>query len=61
VIKHDIEEEDKPEEVLDEVEDQSHVTIVSNRDIMQGNARFHQQLVCIVTHQTMIQRNVQHY
>jgi hypothetical protein len=28
-------EEDEPKKVLDEVEDHSHVTIVSNRDIMQ--------------------------
>jgi hypothetical protein len=61
VIEQDTEEEDEPEEVSDEVEDQSHVTIVSNHDIMQGNALFHQQLVCIVAHRTMIQRNVRHY
>jgi hypothetical protein len=58
VIEQAIEEEDEPEEVSDEVEDQSHVTIVNNQDIMQGNVHFHQQLVCIVAHQTMIQRNV---
>jgi hypothetical protein len=61
VIEQATEEEDEPEEVSDEVEDQSHVTIVSNQDIMHGNVHFHQQLVCIVTHQTTIQRNVRHY
>jgi hypothetical protein len=50
--------EDEPEEVSDEVEDQWYVTIVNNQDIMQENVHFHQQLVCIVVHRTMIQRNV---
>jgi hypothetical protein len=46
------------EEVLDEVEDQWYVTIVKNWDIMQGNVHFHQQLVCILVHQIMTQKNV---
>jgi hypothetical protein len=50
--------EDEQEEVSDEVEDQWCVTIVNNQDIMQENVHFHQQLVCIVAHQTMIQKNV---
>jgi hypothetical protein len=61
VIEQATEEEDEPEEVSDEVEDQSHVTIVNNQDIMHGNVHFHQRLVCIVVHRTMIQRNVRHY
>jgi hypothetical protein len=48
--KHAIEVEDEQEEVLDEVEDHWCVTIVKNRDIMQGNVHFQQQLVCIVVH-----------
>jgi hypothetical protein len=42
VIKQAKEEEDESKEVLDEVEDQSHVTIVGNRDTMHGNFHFHQ-------------------
>jgi hypothetical protein len=61
VTEQATEEEDEPEEVSYVVEDQSHVTNVSNREIMHGNAHFHQQLVCIVTHRTTIQRNVRHY
>jgi hypothetical protein len=60
-IEHATEVEDELEEVLDEVEDQWYVTIVNNQDIMQENVHFHQQLVCIVAHRTMIQRNVRHY
>jgi hypothetical protein len=36
-----IEEKDEPKEVLDAVDDQSHVTIAINEDIMHGNAHFH--------------------
>jgi hypothetical protein len=61
VTEQATEEEDEPEEVSDMVEDQSHVTIVSNQDIMHENVHFHQQLVCIVVHRTTIQRNVRHY
>jgi hypothetical protein len=53
--------EDEKEEVSDKVEDQWHVTIVNNRDIMRENVHFHQQLVCIVAHQTTIQKNARHY
>jgi hypothetical protein len=60
-IEQDTEVEDDQEEVSYEVEDQWCVTIVNNRDIMQGNVHFHQQLVCIVAHQTTIQNNVRHY
>jgi hypothetical protein len=42
VIAQATEEEDEPEEVSDMVEDQSHVTIVSNQDIMHENAHCHQ-------------------
>jgi hypothetical protein len=42
VIEKATEEEDEPEEVSDEVEDQSHVTIVNNWDIMHENVPFHQ-------------------
>jgi hypothetical protein len=61
VIEQATKEEDEPEEVSDEVEDPSHVTIVNSQDIMHENAHYHQQLVCIVAHRTMIQRNVQPY
>jgi hypothetical protein len=57
-IEKATEEEDEPNEVEDEVEDQSHVTIVNNQYIMQGNVCFHQRLVCIVAHQIMTQKNV---
>ena len=60
-IELSIEVEEEQEEALEEVEDQWYVTIVNNWDTMQGNAHFHQQLVCIVMHQTTRQRNVQHY
>jgi hypothetical protein len=60
VIEQAIEEEDELKEVLDGVEDQSHVTIISNQNVMHENVHFHQPLVCIVVHRTMIQRNVQH-
>jgi hypothetical protein len=43
-----------PDEVSDAIEDQSHVTIVNNYDIKHVNVHFHQQLVCIITHQTTI-------
>ena len=42
VIEQDKEEEDEPKEVSDEVEEQSHVTIVGNLDTMHGNFHFHQ-------------------
>jgi hypothetical protein len=61
VIEEDTKEEDELEEVSDVVEDQSHVTIFNNREIMHRNVHFNQQLVCISAHQTMIQRNVRHY
>jgi hypothetical protein len=57
-IEQATEVEDEQEEVSDEVEDQWCVTIVNNWDITQGNVHFHQQLVCIVVHRTMIQKNV---
>jgi hypothetical protein len=50
--------EDEREKVLEEVKDQWYVKIVKNWDITQGNVHFHQQLVCIVMHQTMIRKNV---
>jgi P2-related tail formation protein len=50
-----IEEEDELEEVSDVVEDQSHVTTVSNWEIMHRNAHCRHQLVCIVTHRIMRQ------
>ena len=53
--------EEEREEALEEVEDQWYLKIVKNRDIMQGNAHFHQQLVCIFPHQITTQKNVQHY
>jgi hypothetical protein len=55
-----IEEEDEPEEASDVAEDQSRVTIVSNWDIMQGNAHCRQQLVCTVVHRITRQRNARH-
>jgi hypothetical protein len=60
-IERAIEVEDEKEEVSDEVEYQWCVTIVNNQDIVQGNVHFHQQLVCIFMHRTMIQKNVRHY
>jgi hypothetical protein len=42
VIAQPIEEKDKLEEVSDVGEDQSHVTISSNQDIMHENAHYHQ-------------------
>jgi hypothetical protein len=56
-IEQATEVEDEQDEVLDEVEDEWYVTIVNNRDIMQGNFHFHQQPVFIGTHQTMIRKN----
>ena len=53
--------EDEKEEVSGEVEDKWYVTIVNNQDIMQGNAPFHPQHVCVVMHRTMIKKNFQHY
>jgi hypothetical protein len=52
-IEQAIEEEDEPEELLDVAEDQSHVTTVSNQDIMHENAHYCQQLVCIFVHWIM--------
>ena len=52
--------EDEPKEGSNEVYDQWYVKIVNNQDIMQENVHFHQQHVCIVTHWTMIQKNVRH-
>jgi hypothetical protein len=42
VIEQPIEEQNEPEEVSDMGEDQSHVTIASNQDIMHENAHYHQ-------------------
>jgi hypothetical protein len=41
-IEQATEEEDDPEEVSDEVEDQSHVTIIKSQEIMHGNVHYHQ-------------------
>jgi hypothetical protein len=41
VIMKPIEEQGEPEEVSDVEEDQSHVTITSNQDIMHLNAHYH--------------------
>jgi hypothetical protein len=60
-IEQPTEVEDELEEVLDEVEDYWYATISNNWDIMQGNVHFNQQHACIFVHQTMIQKNVQHY
>jgi hypothetical protein len=41
VIVQPIEEQDEPEEVSDVGEDQSHVTIANNQDIMDRNSHYH--------------------
>jgi hypothetical protein len=56
-----IEEQDELEEVSNVAKDLSHVTISSNQDIMHESVHFHQRLVCIFVHQTMIWRTVRHY
>jgi hypothetical protein len=53
-IEQTTEVEDKPEEVSDEVEYQWYVTTFKNWEIMQGNVHFHQKLVCIFMHHSMI-------
>jgi hypothetical protein len=51
----------REEEALEEAEDQWYVTTINNQDTMQENVHFHLRHVCIVTHQIMIQKIVQHY
>jgi hypothetical protein len=58
VIAQPIEEQDEPKEVSNMGEDQSHVTISNNQDIMHGNSHYHQRPVCIVVLRTIVQSNV---
>jgi hypothetical protein len=46
---------------LEEAKDRWYAIIVNNHDTMQENVHFHLRHVCIVVHQIMTQKIVQHY
>jgi hypothetical protein len=53
--------EDKVDEALEEAEDRRYVITINNQDTMHENVHFHLRHVCIVVHQIMTKRIVQHY